>query len=202
MVFESAFLKKTAGKKVASESVGEGVKVVHKTVPHQPYYNPTNLIAATYKVVQNNIRKAGFSVASITPERTDHKLDNSTRKIIEGSVSYMLSIMTTDGQNRQIRASVTIKDDKIDEKIAHFEDNAGRKYVFNRKGFEAFMTGLEQEEKKEESVYPMVGDAGSNSGKAGGAEPNLAFMNRNMKIMKLGHDKDSKVYKATQKIKK
>jgi hypothetical protein len=175
--------------------------IVQKEVKHQRYFNPTYLINATYRTMQDNIRKAGFSVDRITPEKVDYTLDNSNRKIKDGYVSYIISLMTPDGQNRSVVAKIVIENDIVNKGVSHFSDNCGNKYAFNREGLKAFLMGVEEETNKQhETVYPSVGDGGSQSGQAGGAEPNLAFLQNNIKIMKLGHAKDSKITEAKNKI--
>jgi len=200
-IFSPGFLKKALKHAVAGDSIGEGFNIRHVTVPHQGWYNPLYLKEATYKILQKNIRKAGFSVTSANYEKIDYKMDNSNRKITSGHVDFIMKIMTPDGQDRSVNASVVIENDIICDTVDHFTDNCGNKYAFTRAGLKSFLMGVEEETNKpHETVYPSVGDGGSQSGQAGGAEPNLAFMQKDLKIMKLGHAKDSRITEAMNKI--
>ncbi len=202
MTFLPEFLKQFIRKTVkADNSVGEGVKVTFKEIPHQPYYNTANLFHAAYKTMQKNIRKSGLSVASVRPEKTDIDFDNATRKIRSGTVSYMLSVLTPTGLDREVKASVKILDDRFVDTIDFFEDTKGEKYAFNRDGIKAFLLGVEESnDDTHETVFPAVGDGGSQSGQAGGAEPNLAFVHNNNHFIKMGHQDGSKIIEANKKI--
>jgi hypothetical protein len=197
MIFESSFMRGLVKK--GSDST----KIVYKSIPANiRYYNAMDIRKATDKIMTQNIRKAGFSVASMRYEKTDVDFDNATRKIKSGYVSYVLDVITADGQNRPVIAAVEIFDDKVQESIKHFSDNKGEKYTFDKNGLKSFLMGIEEpvNPNQQKSVFPSVGDGGSQSGQAAGAEPNLAFVHNNSSIMKLGHQSGSKILEANKKI--